>query len=281
MKMRKRYCICVLAWLIVAVIGVSTEVRADDPLYRSSITATDFDFITTKDPSVFEKLEYRSTGLEEMPDKRSDDAELFQEAFVFAAQFKDGTRLKLYVDGDFESQAEALKEARRYVEPLGRLPTVLRAGVQRLVIHKGGENTTAFSDQGLIVVYSDNVTKRISTHDLEETLFHESVHATWDAKHAGSEDWQRAQLADGGYLTVYGKENSRREDLAESAIFAFVLPHHPDRIPEEEKQRIRKVIPNRMNYIAELIPADKPLIYKVEPREKVEPEKSTESPQEK
>lgn len=54
-------------------------------------------------------------------------------------------------------------------------------------------DTTAIGDIGLIVLYFKNATKRISTHDLGETISHESVHAACDAEHVRSDAWRRAQ----------------------------------------------------------------------------------------
>jgi hypothetical protein len=136
---------------------------------------------------------------------------------------------------------------------------VLRRGVKRVVIHKGGENATAFSDSGLIVLYSDNATKRIGTHDLEETVFHESVHAAWDKEHSASPGWLAAQKQDGRFVTEYARKNPMGEDLAESALFAYTLLHHPERILKEDAARIRRAIPARIAFVETLLPPGKPI----------------------
>ena len=226
-----------------------------DPLYASSVVGTDFDVITADDPSAFESLRFVERGRAEMPDKRDGEGGLFGEAFTFEAAFSDGTRVRLYVDAAFETREAAEAEAARYTGPLGRLPNVLRRGVDRVVVHRGGPDTTAFSDEGLIVVYSGNATKRIATHDLEETIFHEAVHAAWDATHAGSDGWKRAQMSDATFLTKYARSKPAREDLAESALFAFALTRHPDRIPEPHRTRVAAAIPARIEYVAGLLEA--------------------------
>lgn len=243
----------------------------DQPLYRSSVVGTDFDFITESDPDTFVRLEDKGQGPAEMPDKSDRSAALVQEAFLFVAHFNDGTRVRLAIDADFKTQESARQEALRYTPRLGKLPTALRRGVQRVVIHKGGENVSAFSDAGLMVLYSDNATKRIGTHDLEETVFHESVHAAWDKQYATSAEWQDAQKKDGRYLTDYARKNPRGEDLAESALFAFTLLHHPQRISKDEEAKIASAIPNRIAFIEKLLPKDKPLHFAIE----VEPAKTT------
>jgi len=235
----------------------------DEPPYKSSVVGTDFDFILDKDPDTFVRLDDNGSGSAEMPDKSNDSAPLRQQAFLFVAHFDDGTRVNLAIDADFKTQDDARKEALRYTPRLGKLPTALRRGVERVVVHKGGEDVTAFSDVGLIVLYSENATKRIGTHDLEETVFHESVHAAWDEQHESSAEWLEAQEKDGGFVTDYAKKNPTGEDLAESALFAYALIHHPKRIPKKEAATIKRAIPNRIAFVEKLLPKGKPLHFPV------------------
>jgi hypothetical protein len=252
------------AALLLLLLAFTPALAGDGPPYRSSVVGTDFDFITESDPDTFDRLEDKGRGAAEMPDKSDRSASLVQEAFLFVAHFNDGTRVRLAIDADFKTQDSARQEALRYTPRLGKLPTALRRGVERVVIHKGGENVTAFSDVGLMVLYADNATKRIGTHDLEETVFHESVHAAWDKTHAKSAEWQDAQKKDGGYVTDYARRNPQGEDLAESALFACTLLHHPNRIPKEEEARIARAIPNRIAFVEKLLPKDKPLHFPIE-----------------
>ncbi len=232
--------------------------------YASSVVGTDFDFIVEKDPDTFVRLEEKGSGLAEMPDKADDSAELRQQAFLFVAHFSDATRVQLAIDADFKRPDDARKEALRYTPRLGKLPTALRRGVERLVVHKGGKGVTAFSDVGLIVVYSDNATERIATHDLEERFFHESVHAACDKTHAASPEWLAAQQKDRGFVTRYAEENPKGEDLAESALFAFALLHDRERLPKKDAAQIERLIPNRIAFVAKLLPKGEPLHFKVD-----------------
>lgn len=250
-------------FLLVGMLAFAFDDTAIAQHYGSSVVGTNFDYITDADPSCFESVEFQGVGKFEMPDKTA-DRELFQPAYGFLAKYKDGTKVHLAIDAEFESEAAARKEADKYLVRLGKLPTALRKGVERLVLHRGHPDTTAFSDQGLIVVYSDNASRRIQTHDLEETLFHESVHAAWDAEHRNSKAWKQAQEADGVFVTNYARKNPRTEDLAESALFAFTLIHHPDRIPSKDAAEIRTAIRARIRFVETLLPKDEPLIYDVE-----------------
>jgi hypothetical protein len=251
------------AALLLLLLAFTPAPAGDGPLYRSSVVGTDFDFITESDPDAFARLEDKGRGPAEMPDKSDRSAPLVQQAFLFVAHFNDGTRVSLAIDADFKSHVSARAEALRYTPRLGKLPTALRRGIARVVVHQGGENVTAFSDVGLIVLYSDNATKRIGTHDLEETVFHESVHAAWDKTYASSAGWKEAQKKDGGFITVYARKNPKGEDLAESALFAYTLIHHPDRIPKEEAAKIARAVPHRIAFVEKLLPKGKPLHYPV------------------
>ncbi len=250
------------AWgtALLAAVLVSSS-RAQE--FSSSVVGTDYDFIVETDPSTFVVLEDDGEGLREMPDKTRPGGELMGAAICFRARFDDGTSVRLHLDADFGTREAARAEAGKYLHPLGKLPTSLRRGVERLVVHASDEDATAFSDVGLIVVYSSNASKRISTHDLEETIFHESVHAAWDEVHANSAAWLAAQESDGGFVTRYAQKNPRGEDLAESALFAYTLVHHPERFPPADAARIRAAIPARIAYVEELLPADRPIHYAV------------------
>ncbi len=243
-----------------ALLLAASPARAEEePLYKSSVVGTDFDFILETDPDMFVDLKSRGEGKAEMPDKTDNDAPLVKSAFLFVSNYQDGTSIDIAVDNRFETEEKARKEALRYTPRLGKLPTALRRGVSRLVIHKGGEDATGFSDVGLIVLYSDNATKRIGTHDLEETIFHESVHAAWDKAHSASPGWLAAQKKDGRFVTKYARDNPKGEDLAESALFAYTLTHHPERIPNGDAARIRGAIPARIAFVETLLPKGKPI----------------------
>lgn len=250
--------------------GYPTLVNGQE--FKNSIASTDFDFVTADDPSTFESLTFVERRRAEMPDKR--DNSLWREAFVFQAKFSDKTEVTLYIDAKFETAELAQIEAQRYVHPLGKVPTALRRGVDRLCVHHGGPTTTAFSDVGLIVIYSENASVRISNHDLEETVFHESVHAAWDAEHARSEGWKRAQAMDMAFLTHYAHSKPEREDLAETALFAYTLLHHPQRLPSSVREKIAAAVPARIRYVGDLLPPGEPIHFEVpsKPQQPAEPQ---------
>lgn len=241
--------------IFLLVVGLGSVVDAQD--YATSVVDTDFDIITDQDPSCFVDLQFLGIRTVEMPDKTK-DTDLFRDAYLFQASYADKAKVQFAIDGGFPSEDTAKEEALRYATRLGRLPSELRSGVRRVVVHEGGEDATAFSDEGLIVIYSANATKRIATNDLEETLFHEAVHASWDRRYAKSDDWNRAQAADGTFATLYAKREPHLEDLAESALLAYAVIHHIDRLPPEDAARIKRAIPARIEFIQRLIPMSTP-----------------------
>lgn len=221
-------------------------------LFQTSVVGTDYDFITDADPSTYICNEYNGIQSFEMPDKRYDDAELFQQAYVFTAFYSDGAEIDIAVSEKIGAKSDAEKEIQKYVGRLGKLPSVLRWWVSRVVVHVW--DATAFADIWVMVLYSENADKRISTHDLEETIFHESIHASLDSTYANSAWWLDAQRKDGGFVTAYGENKPTWEDLAESAIFAYTIGHNPERIPKGDREKIEQAIPHRIEFIESIIP---------------------------
>lgn len=161
----------------------------------------------------------------------------------------------------FGAQAKAEAEALRFANPLRQLPTLLRAGIHRFSVHMGQKGFHAGA--GHVIVYSGTAGERASYNHLEESLFHESVHASLDKDHRVSDGWKRAQASDGRFLTSYAARAPEREDLAETALFAFAILHHPDRFPPADTEDAMRAVPHRIAYIKRLFPPGKPLVYSV------------------
>lgn len=232
---------------------------AEQPPF-SSTAGTVFDIIRADDPTTFACLEPRGRAARQIWDKRV-DGEPVVEAYIFVARFTDGTNIEFAVNPEFGAAAAAATEASRYAKALGQLPTSLRRGIARFSIHKGDEGFHAGTGQ--IVVYAGRAEQRQTYDHLEESLFHEAVHAAWDADYRLSAAWIAAQSADGGFLTDYAAASPDREDLAETALFAFAILHHPDRLPPADTADTERAVPHRIAFIATLLPPDQPLIYQI------------------
>ena len=264
--------VCSAAVLIIAVVAAGRSISDSDTLalstlatetsagernisagvpapYRSSVVGTDFDFITEDDPSAFDRLEFLGFQEFEMPDKRGNGEPLVQNAYVFEAYFTGGTRIKLALDHEFGSREAAERDASLYGPRLGKIPPLYRRFIKHITVNFGGSDTTAFAeDKGhFFTIYSGNASKRIGTHDLEETFFHEGTHASIQEAYLESADWKSAVSRDSAYITEYAKK-SEQEDFAESALFAYTIIHHPERFPDSDREKIKATIPNRIEF---------------------------------
>ena len=243
-----------------------TFAAADDaasaPIYKNSVVSNDLDFIRSGDPGVFACIRYDGELRAEMPDKRRD--ELFaDDVFVFSAEYTDGTSVGIWVHPDVGSKSNARRLALQVAEPVGKLPTIMRSRLDHVVIHRGNETAFAEDLGRFFVLYSENMATRIRNHDLEETIFHESVHATLDHPRAKSTRWRNAQRADGDFITKYAKSKPQGEDLAESALFAWTLLIHPERLPERVEAKVRSVMPNRLEFFKEIFVESGPIFQRV------------------
>lgn len=231
--------------------GIATALPAiaqDAPF--GSTADTVFDIIETGDPSAFVCLSYEGRAVRQMWDKRV-DGESDQNTYLFAAHFRDSPPIDIILNPEFGSETDARAEAMRYVAGLGQLPLILRAGIRQLGVHKGKEGFHAGA--GKIFMYQDQASLRISQNKLEESLFHEAVHAALDNDHRLAPAWQAAQASDGRFVTNYAAGRPDREDLAESMLFAYALLQHPGRIPPVDSRDILAAIPARIEYVAGLL----------------------------
>lgn len=232
-----------------------------DPIFPNSVISNDLEFIRTDDQSVFSCVSFQGTERAEMPDKRS-DALLDRGTFTFQANYQDGTSVGLWAHSDFGSQTAALQSVDPVAQAIGKLPTIMRSKLDHVVIHKGDEVAFGEADGHFFVLYSDNIRTRIRNHDLEETVFHESVHATLDAKYLRNRAWRNAQRADGAFVTEYAARLPEKEDMAESALFAWTLLVHPGRLSQRIEVQVRHIMPNRLAFFEGLF-LKEPLFHRV------------------
>lgn len=232
-------------------LAACSSISVSEPLFPNSVVSHDIDLIYTSDPTVNATHSFIGKNRREMPDKRRD--ELFDNGtFVFTLNYEDKTTVDVWAHSDFSTEENASSYLQPIKRAIGKLPMSMRDTLNHVVLHKGNE--TAFAEHlgHFFVLYSDNVETRIKNNDFEETIFHESVHATLDYKLANNSDWTNAQKLDGAFVTEYAAKNPKGEDLAESALFAYSLHIDNNRLPENVKKRLESTIPNRLAYLAEL-----------------------------
>ena len=196
---------------------------------------------------------YLGQGEEEILAADKGGYELVSDAHLFRAEFSDGTSIAMRAHPEIGDVNAATAEVDRYTKALGQLPHVLRADVCRFAVRHGDETATASFREGMSV-QTGNMDVRIGDNRMEETLFHEAIHTSLDHKHSygRSQDWLDAQEADGKWLTSYGRENPDSEDFAETALYAWALMNHPDRVPDDQAAAWSERVPNRIAYLEDL-----------------------------
>lgn len=220
------------------------------PLFANSVVSTDFDFISVDDPSSYRNTLFIGRDRREMPDKRSDI--LFDEsAFIFEAEFANRS-IEISAHSSFEEPDLAESYVSLLANAMGKLPEFMLNDLSHVILHTGDETAFAEDLGNFFVLYSDNIDRRIGTHDLEETVFHESVHAVLDSEYSDSNDWLSSQQRDGNFITQYAADNPAREDLAETALFIYTMENYPERLPTSTVSWINTHIPNKASFIARI-----------------------------
>lgn len=237
-----------LAALAALALGVAATSGSAAPYDATADTV--FDIIQRSDATSFVCLEDAGRGVRQMWDKRA-DTEFDHNAYLFVAHFSDGQPIEIVVNPEYASPQAARAEAERYTKALGQLPALLRSGITRFGIHAGDKSFHAGA--GKIFVYQEKSALRERQNHLEESLFHEAVHASLDQQYRLAPEWVAAQKKDGAFLTDYGARYPDREDLAETALFAYGLLYYPGRIPPADDQDMRGTVPARIAVLAEIL----------------------------
>lgn len=220
-----------------------------EPLFPNSVVSNDIDFIHADDPTVAFRIADKGRSRKELPGSLSDRPLVVDGAYVMELRFEDGAMVQLWADPGFSDYAAASAYGTKIATALGKLPKPLREKLDRVVLHVGDRVAFSEHEGHFFVLYSRNIDKRISTHDLEETVFHETIHATLELGHASSPEWLAAQKADRDFITEYAAEKPRQEDLPESALFVYTLIKHPGRMPKKVEQAIPEIMPKRLEYL--------------------------------
>ena len=225
-----------------------TSNQVVDPLFENSIVSTNIDFITEDDTDAFSTMEYLGQEDKEMPDSTTDI--LFDtDTYIFKVNFSNGNDTEVWAHSSFGNQQAAQEYAEKLTSRLGKLPAFMRDELSHVVLHNGDAGAFAESEANFFVVYSQNIDVRISNNDLEETVFHETVHATLDADYLQSNVWLQAQQNDPTFITQYAMDNSNKEDMAESALFVYTMIKHPGRLDSDIETWVQTNIPNRFTFI--------------------------------
>lgn len=224
-----------------------------EPLYPNSVASNDLDFILPDDPGACWSIAASGRGRTEMYDPRRDA--LFTEgAFHFDVTFPD-QRIRINVHPGVGNPQQRAREAAASVS---RLPTQMRNALKHVNILDGDGAAWEESLGGFFTLYDELMTRRLAEHDLDETVFHESAHVALDPMFSGDRDWRSSQAKDRDFITQYAADKPNKEDIAESALFVWTMLHHPGRLPADVEAAVRDTIPNRLEYLSNMMKGYEP-----------------------
>ncbi|WP_203257144.1 hypothetical protein [Hyunsoonleella ulvae] len=219
------------------------------PLFKTSITSTEIDFIKENDEDAFISLEFIGNETKEMPGSLNSNELMDDGAYVFKANFSDDKTIEIWLHSSFGNKTKAKVYADKLTARLGKLPSFMRKTLNHVVIHTGDHTAFAEDAGRFFVLYSDNMDTRISNNDLEETVFHETAHVTFDLKYAKSKVWKEIQAADKTFITEYAESKPHQEDISETALFVYIMKTYPNRLSPEIEQWIKINIPKRYEFL--------------------------------
>lgn len=227
----------------VALAGTSAGAQGTEPPFSGTIFI-DPDILNRQDPSVTKRIKYAGRGTRTVFDRRENDWVRIK-AYLFRTRYSDGLRAEVQVNPEFGRRA-AGAVARRYATIVGRLPRVLRADIEDIVIHKG-KKPFGGGNRG-VLIHTGMGAEYAREGILEETLVHEACHTSLDLDHARAPGWISAQQSDPTFISTYARDNPTREDVAESFLPWLALRMQPDRIDATLAAQIEQAIPHRLQY---------------------------------
>ncbi|MEP3846486.1 MAG: hypothetical protein ABJM43_14225 [Paracoccaceae bacterium] len=219
-----------------------------EPLYPNSVASNDLDFIHANDPGACWSITESEGGRTEMYDPRRDL--LFVEgALHFDITFPD-QQIRINVHPEVgDPQQRAMETA----ASISRLPTLMRNELRYVNILDGEGAAWEEAQGGFFTLYDGLMERRLAEHDLDETVFHESAHVALDPLLSNDPDWFSNQIADDDFITQYAADNRNKEDIAESALFAWTMLYHRGRLPADVEAAVRDTMPNRLEYLGNML----------------------------
>jgi len=231
-------------------------VEINEPPYGGTIFVTG-NIITSTDRSVYDSLVYKGTDRRTMYDRRNGGGFIDHNPFLYDAYFSDGLVTEIQINSEF-SVDQSLLEAEKYGFLIGQMSKDLRKHVETMWIHKGlegygGGNYNILVHTGMSEFYESYYTGNI----IEETLLHEATHTSVDAyvypdRLTNGEEWIKAVDKDNCYISDYARDYPYREDLAELMPLYIAVKFFPDRISEDDRNKILSCCINRILYLDSL-----------------------------
>ena len=177
------------------------------------------------------------------------DTLFVEDALHFDITFPD-QHIRINVHPDVSDPQQRAMEA---AASISRLPIQMRTALRYVNILDGDGAAWEEALGGFFTLYDGLMERRLAEHDLDETVFHESAHVALDRLLLRDPDWRSNQIADGEFITHYAAENPIKEDIAESALFAWTMLYHPGRLPADVEAAVRDIVPNRLDYLGNML----------------------------
>ena len=213
------------------------------PPYSGTIFI-DANIISDQIPSTYVGRVYKGQGIRNMFDRRT-GAYADYNAYLFDVSYADGFTIEFEVNPEWGSEAAADVPVAFYAPVMGRLPRVQRQSITKVWMHMGDQ---AFGGCcGSVLIHTGSLAQSyIDAGILEETLAHESTHATLDATFAAAPGWLAAQAADAEFISTYAQDHPTTEDVAES--FVPWLGITLGTVNAVDRAKIIAAIPNRLAF---------------------------------
>tara|TARA_B100000029_G_scaffold472943_1_gene513903 strand:- start:3150 stop:4001 length:852 start_codon:yes stop_codon:yes gene_type:complete len=230
-----------------------TVLSTSTPPYKGTLfIRNSSEIITESDPTLFDTLTKISDNPRIMFDRRK--GWITVTPFLFEATFTDGKSIEVQVNPEFESVQIAREIALIYLDPIGKLPAILRQDVETIWLHKGKEPFGGGNNN--LLIHHEMGLEYIKEGILEEAFLHEASHTSLDPYHYNNK-WEAAQKADGNFISTYARDYPTSEDVAESFPMYYALRYKPSRISNSLRNTIIDTIPNRVIYFDENLPNEK------------------------
>jgi hypothetical protein len=207
----------------------------------------DPDLLTEADPTAFASIQDDGQGQRTMFDRRV-DGDVTVAAWLFTATYDDGLSVEVQVNPEFSDSAAA-EIAAKYATTFGRLPHVVRDGIDEIWVHDGAElfgsgTNAVLIHHGEALVYENN-------GYLEEAILPEAVRATVQQDHGTSAGWREAQELDNRFISQIAEDNPDTEDVAQSFLpwLAVTVLYDEVRITPFLASTIINAIPARLIYL--------------------------------
>lgn len=205
----------------------------------------DPDIIVPTDPTAFTGVTANGQASRTMYDGRT-EADVTVDAWLFDATYDDGLAVEVQVNPEFGDSVAAVL-AEKYAAAFGRLPNVIRDGVDVLWIHDGVADFG--NDDDAIWIHAEQADEYEGNGFLEESLVPAAVRATIQATHGGAAAWLEAQALDNRFISQIAQDDPETEDVAQSFLPYFTVVHRSDRVTAFLAATIVNAIPARLGYL--------------------------------